>query len=201
MDGHPSKDVLWKSNLLAEPDLDRNNESIGSIESLQDQYSLIGPKMKSSLSSPLLTLGSLASVCDGSYMKDAHSHFETATHTVSPLSTKRDELIAGLDPHNEAFGDQHMLASLTRTDNEARRAGLICTIEAIVKYLIKDLVGNAASIYVTIKARVRSQVDGITVSNESAPSIVTSRPSFPGPTIQKAWRFSKSTALIQHENI
>lgn len=200
MDGCSTRDVPFKLSLLA--DLGgEGNGSVRSTESLQDEYSGISPETRSCFSSPLPTLGSLGSAYDGGDREGAHNHFENATHAVSPLSTKRNEPIAAPNPRNEGPGGQCLLASLTRSDEEARRAGLICTIETIVRYLAKDLDGNAASIYVTVKARVRSQEDDIMTSHEPAPFMVSSRPSFPGRTTQEAWRLSKSTAFVNHGNI
>lgn len=197
MDGCSTRDVPFKLSLLA--DLGgEGNGSVRSTESLQNVYSGISPETGSCFSSPLPALRSVGSAYDGSDREGAHDHFENATHAVSPLS---NEPIAALNPQNEGPGGQRLLALLTRSDEEARRAGLICTIETIVRYLVKDLDGNSASIYLTVKARVRSQEDDRMTFHEPAPFMVSSRPSFPGRTTQEAWRFSKPTAFVNHGNI
>jgi len=196
MDECLSGSVLWKSSLLAELTVDRNNAPVESNKSLQDGSSKTNPTTSPSVSSPL-TPGTLASACHGSHEEGAHSHSDNevrAAYTASPSSpapTEHSEQSTAIGFHNEGLTSQHVVVTNTRSNEEVIRVGLISSIEAIVRYLVKDLASNATSVYTTVRARVRSLPSATTTSHITTPSIVTSRPSFPGRTTQEAWRFSK----------
>ena len=195
MDEYPSRNVLGNSNVLAVLVVNKNNASVESNESLRN-----GASEASSATSPSflssLTPRALATICHRSHGRPAHSRSENAMHASnsgclpSPVLYERVDQSTEFGLHAEELSSPP-LVSTTTSDEEGTRAGLISSIEVVVGYLVKDLVGNTVSIYTTVKARVRSSPSGTTDSHISTPSIFTSRPSFPGRTTQEVWRFSK----------